>query len=314
MDKEPKLRFKLAFQEIDLPVDGLMIGRSPDCTLTLDDPLVSRHHARVSVESGGVYLDDLGSRNGTLVNGRPASARHKLSHQDRVRIGGHEMVFVVEGMSLDTRDRPTFALTTCSACGTPFPERAVACPHCGVRSGHQVRCGTCDATATSDSAFCAQCGAALEGNTGPLQVSEDIPAWTDRLVEEVIDRAIAGGRFDQAAKMLDDRAALLDDLRPGASRTRSLVWFSQRSVRVAKEMVDCQRLEAVVARWRIDGIAMPQDLLELLVEAAREWCRLRPALQSYWAAVISPRLPGDDEAARLDSVLSHLLRATEEPR
>lgn len=49
---------------------GFVIGRDPACGLWLDDPKVSRQHARVRLESGAWLIEDLGSRNGTLVDGR----------------------------------------------------------------------------------------------------------------------------------------------------------------------------------------------------------------------------------------------------
>ncbi len=68
--------------------DTLAIGRSPGCGLVLDDPGVSRLHARIS---GGSVVDEE-SANGTLVNGTPIS-RHKLQDGDVIEVGIHELVF-----------------------------------------------------------------------------------------------------------------------------------------------------------------------------------------------------------------------------
>jgi len=48
---------------------GFVIGRDPGCDLRLDDPMVSRRHARVRLERGIWLIEDLGSRNGTRVDG-----------------------------------------------------------------------------------------------------------------------------------------------------------------------------------------------------------------------------------------------------
>lgn len=67
--------------------DGLSIGRSPDNIFTLDDDQVSRHHARITVESGTTVIEDMESRNGTFVNGQAISGRRAFVEGDRVRIG-----------------------------------------------------------------------------------------------------------------------------------------------------------------------------------------------------------------------------------
>jgi adenylate cyclase len=49
--------------------DTILIGREPDCRVVLQDDLVSRHHAEVSFKNGRALLKDLGSTNGTTING-----------------------------------------------------------------------------------------------------------------------------------------------------------------------------------------------------------------------------------------------------
>ena len=54
--------------------DGVVIGRGSDCGLPLEDPLVSRHHARVLISELGAGIEDLDSANGVYVNGGDAAA------------------------------------------------------------------------------------------------------------------------------------------------------------------------------------------------------------------------------------------------
>lgn len=68
----------------------LVIGRGEDCDLRLSDPSVSRVHARVTLLDGHIYLEDAGSRWGTLVNGIPTDSR-ELSPGDRVEIGDTQL-------------------------------------------------------------------------------------------------------------------------------------------------------------------------------------------------------------------------------
>ena len=53
--------------------EEVFLGRGSDCVVRFYDPLVSRQHARLYHEEGGWHLEDLGSRNGTLVNDQPAN-------------------------------------------------------------------------------------------------------------------------------------------------------------------------------------------------------------------------------------------------
>lgn len=77
-----------------LPEGKSLVGRGEGCQIVLDDPLVSRVHAVVFVEAGGMRVEDLGSRNGVRLNGEPVSAPRELSLGDVIRIGSAELVVV----------------------------------------------------------------------------------------------------------------------------------------------------------------------------------------------------------------------------
>ena len=64
------------------------------CRLSLDDPLVSRRHALLTVGDGGVTLEDLQSRNGVIVNGQKISGRVGLNAGDRILIGAQELTLL----------------------------------------------------------------------------------------------------------------------------------------------------------------------------------------------------------------------------
>jgi ABC-type multidrug transport system ATPase subunit len=66
--------------------DGLIIGRSPECGLVLDDSSVSRQHAKIESENGTWFLEDLGSRSGTYLNGR-LFRRESIVIGDSIGIG-----------------------------------------------------------------------------------------------------------------------------------------------------------------------------------------------------------------------------------
>jgi hypothetical protein len=79
-------------REIVLDHDVVVVGRGSDADITLPDPGVSRRHAEVRREGDEVFLIDLGSTNGTSVNGR-AIERIRLSKGDRIALGRTTMVY-----------------------------------------------------------------------------------------------------------------------------------------------------------------------------------------------------------------------------
>jgi adenylate cyclase len=97
------------------------IGRGDGCTVLLDSRSVSRLHALIQRKDGGdLALVDLGSRNGSFVNGSRVSFPSVLNDKDRLVFGDQELVFrypsrgdsIMASVSTDTRNEPTTALHT----------------------------------------------------------------------------------------------------------------------------------------------------------------------------------------------------------
>ena len=88
------MQFRLRYQahDFELPPGEFVIGRSDECQLALDDPLVSRRHAILRVTPLAVIVVDLGSRNGVVVNGQKIKVERRLKHSDKITIGGQDMV------------------------------------------------------------------------------------------------------------------------------------------------------------------------------------------------------------------------------
>ena len=73
--------------------DQMTIGRSPEAEVFLDDVTVSRNHALLVRRRDGVYIDDLGSLNGTYVNRRRIES-HKLQDGDELQVGKYKLTFL----------------------------------------------------------------------------------------------------------------------------------------------------------------------------------------------------------------------------
>lgn len=72
----------------DFPVRDLMIiGRNPECHVSLADPYASSQHARIFFQDGGIFIEDLGSTNGTFVNGIRVSDPLVLEDGAQIQIG-----------------------------------------------------------------------------------------------------------------------------------------------------------------------------------------------------------------------------------
>jgi hypothetical protein len=79
--------------DLDPSSTSIVVGRSPDSELFLDDVTVSRHHAELHVADGGWELADAGSLNGSYVNRRRID-RQVLVGGDEVQIGKYRFVFL----------------------------------------------------------------------------------------------------------------------------------------------------------------------------------------------------------------------------
>ena len=92
-------RLRYLAHDIELAVGEFVIGRSTECQLSLDDPLVSRRHGVIKIKRDTVSVQDLGSRNGVLVNGVKIDAERAVVPGDKITIGSQEMRLLSEDES-----------------------------------------------------------------------------------------------------------------------------------------------------------------------------------------------------------------------
>lgn len=76
---------------VEVGADPVLIGRLPECTVVLADPNVSRRHAEIRRVDDALVVTDLGSTNGTRVNGLPVREEH-LASGDEITVGSTTLV------------------------------------------------------------------------------------------------------------------------------------------------------------------------------------------------------------------------------
>jgi hypothetical protein len=174
-------------QEFDLPRGTTLIGRSSECQVTIEDPLVSRQHARILIDGDDAVVEDLGSRNGVRVNGHLVKGKQSLKDNDRLRIGTQELVFCrVEPAQL-VNSKTTGFLRHCTSCRLPYPKEMVACPNCG--SMDQAE----------EETLSGQFGASSQGT------------WSVQLLIEVLEKALSMGRTADAERLLRRATAQVEE-------------------------------------------------------------------------------------------------------
>src|SRR4029453_11587043 len=97
----------------------MIMGRHPSCQIVLDNAAVSRNHAQILESHGTYYLEDLRSRNGTLLNGKKISGRAEVRDKDEIRVCEVVLQFF-EKLPADA-DEESIVVTTPTALGELKP-------------------------------------------------------------------------------------------------------------------------------------------------------------------------------------------------
>ena len=88
-----RLRLVWGDRVLSLTAGENVLGRDKDATVCLDAASVSRHHARILVEGPRATLEDLGSKNGTRLNGERLDGTRELQDGDAIRLGEVQLLF-----------------------------------------------------------------------------------------------------------------------------------------------------------------------------------------------------------------------------
>jgi DNA-binding winged helix-turn-helix (wHTH) protein len=104
-----RARLWLTFERRHIPLlEGVnVIGRASEAAISIDSPGISRHHARIVVTHGEATLEDLGSKNGTHVNGSRITAPCRLSDGNEIRLGAVVVTFRIASQMSPTETVPT---------------------------------------------------------------------------------------------------------------------------------------------------------------------------------------------------------------
>jgi FHA domain len=131
-----KFRIRVGNEQIALPLGVTLVGRdATSCRICIFDGLISRKHARIQCDGEQATIEDLGSRNGTRLNGVPIARPHVLRDGDRVGIGSYELtVSLMDDRDAEWAETPTGLIRICPDCQTPYPAGSGACPSCGSES------------------------------------------------------------------------------------------------------------------------------------------------------------------------------------
>lgn len=93
-------------KEVQLTKDRSTIGRRPYNDIVIDNLAVSGEHAAIRIAAGQATLEDLGSTNGTYVNGKPIK-KQVLAHDDMIEMGKYQMRYLVHSGTTVPADLPS---------------------------------------------------------------------------------------------------------------------------------------------------------------------------------------------------------------
>lgn len=154
--------------DIALDKERMTIGRRPGNDIHIDNLAVSGEHAAITTIGKDAFLEDLGSTNGTLVNGKPAT-KHILQNGDVIELGKYQLKYVDDAAVVNAGGQEDFEKTlinhpSAMKAVAPVVSATVAAMPAAVAPEQSVRVEMA-ATAPKPAA-----GAALQGPVGKLQV------------------------------------------------------------------------------------------------------------------------------------------------
>jgi predicted component of type VI protein secretion system len=205
------MRYRLRYlhHDLELTEGQFVVGRSAGCQLSLDDPLVSRRHALLVVAREGVTVEDLGSRNGVVVNGDRIAGVRLVTPGDRILIGSQELT-LLEGR--DSAGRETASVQMGKRTLPKFP----AAPELMASGEHS--------------------SSAPPEPSGEMDAEPSMVRRADafNLLGSVAEKALAMGRADEAERLL--ASPLADVVEASRAGKRLSPWLVDMAARFAAKL------------------------------------------------------------------------------
>jgi pSer/pThr/pTyr-binding forkhead associated (FHA) protein len=186
--------------EVELGYGSLLIGRLPECDVLLSDTLVSRMHARISVQGDSVVVEDLHSTNGVYVDGMRVGHSTVLCEGDRILIGTTEFSL------FESRDSSLMRVRAARAVSSVPSQRVT--PLVNPRDSASAKVATRSLSPVTR-ALSSATRSPSTGATIPMKVPaqlEHVPSTARadalKMIGGLADRLAATGNLEEAAQVL----------------------------------------------------------------------------------------------------------------
>lgn len=140
-----KYILKYEGKEIELEDGIYILGRSKECDIRFQNESVSRKHAKLAIMKDKIFLEDLGSSNGSFINGKLIRGETIVKPEDRLHFG--KVVVIIKNVQEETGE-----MMKCPNCKTQVPANMSYCLQCGaaLKEGITSAVGVGDSTAEMD--------------------------------------------------------------------------------------------------------------------------------------------------------------------